>query len=52
MLLACRTTLLRHKTFADTLNTIMQYGTGPTTAAVVQVDYGLLVHSQMCMYCY
>ena len=25
---------------------IMQYGTGPTTA--VQVDYGLLVHSQIC----
>ena len=28
---------------ADTLDTITQYGTGPTT---VQVDYGLLVHWQ------
>ena len=33
----------------DNLDMNMQYGTGPTSA---QVDYGLLVHSQMCRYSY
>ena len=40
--------VLRYGWLARYLGCYMQYGTGPTT---VQVDDGLLVYSQMRMYC-